>query len=65
MPPEEREKLDRTKVVACVKSINGLAYKGKVLTDAAEVFEMFPWIFEQTIQGIMERQNFIRNSATK
>lgn len=60
MPPDEFERLDKGKVIACVKEINGLAYKGKPLTDPADVFDKFPWIFEQVVQGIMDRGNFIK-----
>ncbi len=65
MPPEMREELDKTKVVACVKSIDGLAYKGKPMTDPAEVFTAFPWIHEQVVAGIMDRANFIKGSPLK
>lgn len=60
MPPEDFERLDKQKVVACVKEIKGLAYKGQPMTDAAEVFTKFPWVHEQVVQGIMDRGNFIK-----
>lgn len=60
MPPEEFERLEKGKVIACVKEIVGLAYKGSALTDPADVFDKFPWIFEQVVQGIMDRGNFIK-----
>ena len=62
MPPEDREKLDKTKIVACTKSITGLSYKGEPLTDVADIFARFPWIQEQVTQGVMERANFIKGS---
>ncbi len=65
MPPEDRERLDKTKLVACTKSIDGLAYKGEDLTDVEEIFNRFPWVQEQVTQGVMERANFIKGSATK
>lgn len=65
MPPEDREKLDKAKVVACVKSIDGLAYKGKALTDAGEVFAQFPWIYEQCVSFVMDRAGFLKGSAKK
>ena len=60
MAPEEFERLDKAKVVACVKEIKGLSYKGQELKDTAEVFTRFPWIHEQVVQGIMDRANFIK-----
>jgi len=63
MPPEMREALDRAKIIACTKSITGLSYKGEPLTDVASIFTRFPWIYEQTVQGVMERGNFIKNSS--
>lgn len=60
MPPEEFEKLDKNKVIACVKDITGLAYKGQELKDPSEVFSRFPWIYEQVVAGIMDRANFIK-----
>lgn len=63
MPPEDREAMDRAKVIKCTKSIDGLIYKGQPLTDPADVFSRFPWVYEQTVQGIMERANFIKGSS--
>lgn len=60
MSPEQREQLDTEKLVACVKSIDGLVYKGQPFTDVAEIFRLFPWIQEQTMAGVMERANFIK-----
>lgn len=60
MPPEDFERLDRAKVIACTKSINGLSYKGQPLTDPQELFNRFPWAFEQVVAGIMDRANFIK-----
>jgi hypothetical protein len=65
MPPEQREELDRKKVIACTKSIDGLTYKGTPLTDPEDIFTRFPWIFEQVTQGIMDRGNFIKGSSGK
>lgn len=65
MPPEDRERMERGKVVACTKEIKGLAYKGAALTDPEEVFTKFPWIYEQTVVGIMDRGNFIKGSSAK
>jgi hypothetical protein len=65
MPPEQREELDKRKVIACTKSIDGLSYKGQSLTDAEDIFNRFPWIFEQVTQGIMDRGNFIKGSSGK
>lgn len=65
MPPEQREGLDRQKVIACTKSIDGLTYKGTPLTDPEDIFTRFPWIFEQVTQGIMDRGNFIKGSSGK
>jgi hypothetical protein len=60
MPPEEFERLDKLKVIACTKSINGLAYKGQPLSDPSQVYEKFPFVFEQVVSGIMDRANFIK-----
>ncbi len=65
MPPEQREELDRQKVIACTKSIDGLMYKGVPLTDIDDIFTRFPWIYEQVTQGIMDRGNFIKGSSGK
>lgn len=67
MPPEMREALDKAKVIACVKAINGLVYKGKQITKAAEAFDLprYGWIQEQVTQGLMERANFIKGSSSK
>lgn len=63
MPPEHREALDKSKIVACTKSIDGLNYKGQPITDAKDVYDRFPWVYEQAVQGIMERANFIKGSS--
>lgn len=65
MPPEDRERLDKQKVIACTKSINGLSYKGEPLSDVTDIFNRFPWIYEQVVQGIMDRANFIKASLPK
>jgi hypothetical protein len=65
MPPEDRERLDKAKVVACTKSIDGLTYKGAPLTDVEDIFNRFPWVHEQVTQGIMDRANFIKGSSAK
>jgi hypothetical protein len=65
MPAEMREALDRTKIVACVKSITGLSYHGEPITDIEDIFTKFPWIQEQISQGIVDRANFIKGSSTK
>lgn len=65
MPPEQREALEKTKIVACTKSINNLSYKGQPVTDPADAFDRFPWIYEQTSAGIHERANFIKGSSAK
>ena len=67
MPPERREELDKQKVIKCTKAIKGLAYKGKEITDPEEAYSIpgFGWILEQVTAGIVERANFLRNSATK
>lgn len=57
--------LDKKKVIACTKSIDGLMYKGAPLTDVEDIFERFPWIHEQVVAGIMERANFIKGSSAK
>jgi len=65
MPPEDRERLDKQKVIACTKSIDGFGYKGEPLSDVADIFGRFPWIYEQVVQGIMDRANFIKASLPK
>lgn len=65
MPPEERERLDRNKIIACTKSIDGLEYKGAPLTDAEEIYTRYPWIYEQVVQAVMDRGNFIKGSSGK
>ena len=60
IPPEDFDRLDRAKVVACTKSINGLSSKGQPLTDPQELFTRFPWALEQVVAGIMDRANFIK-----
>lgn len=60
IPPEDFEKLDKAKVIACTKSIKGLSYKGQPLTDPQELFTRFPWALEQVVAGIMDRANFIK-----
>ena len=65
MPPEEREKLDKAKIVVCTKSINNLTYKGEAATDPATVYDKFPWIYDQVVQGILDRGNFIKGSSQK
>jgi len=65
MPPEERERLDRNKIIACTKAIDGLEYKGAPLTDAEEIYTRYPWIYEQVVQAVMDRGNFIKGSSGK
>jgi hypothetical protein len=65
MPPEQREELDRRKIIACTKSVDGLLYKGAPLTDPEDIYTRFPWIYEQVVQAIMDRGNFIKGSSAK
>lgn len=60
LPPEDFERMEKAKLIACVKEIKGLAYKGQPLTDAKELFDRFPWALEQVSVGIMDRANFIK-----
>ena len=60
MPPEMSDQLFKTQMIACVKSIDGLVYNGEPMTDPADVFSRFPWIYEQAIAGVTERENFIK-----
>lgn len=60
IPPEDFERLEKSKVIACTKSIKGLFYKGQPLTDPQELFNRFPWALEQVVAGIMDRANFIK-----
>lgn len=67
MPPEQREALDKSKVIACTKAINGLMYKGKEITSPEEAYNLpkYGWIYEQVTAGLMERANFIKGSSPK
>ena len=65
MPPEDQEKLDFDKIVACTKSINGLSLEGKPITDIAEIFNQVPAFREQIQAEIHTRENFIKTSARK
>ena len=65
MPPEDRERLDKAKVVACTKAIDGLSNNGTVLIDASDVFDRFPWIHEQVVSAVMDRSNFIKGLSVK
>lgn len=60
IPPEDYERLEKNKVIACTKEIKGLSYKGQPLTDPQELFTRFPWALEQVVQGMMDRSNFIK-----
>lgn len=62
MPPEESDRQYRAMVATCTKSINGLVYKGKTITDLAEAFALpgLGWIFEQVAVGLGDRANFIK-----
>jgi hypothetical protein len=59
MPPANREQLDREKVIACVKNVDGLSYKGEPLVDVEDIVTRFPWIYEQITAGIADRANFM------
>jgi len=67
MPAEQRETMDKAKIIACTKSVNGLVYKGEVITDAERAYNLpkYGWIFEQVVAGLMERSNFIKGSSAK
>lgn len=65
MPPEDRERLDRRKVIACTKNIDGLEYKGQALTDIEDIYTRFPWMYEQVVAAITDRANFIKGSLQK
>lgn len=67
MPPERREELDKQKVIKCTKAVNGLVYKGKPITEPEEAFNLpkYGWIYEQVVNGLMERANFIKGSSAK
>ena len=65
IPNEEYARLDKAKVIACTKSIDGLTYKGEPFTDVAEIFDRFPWIHEQTVAGILDRSGFLKGSSAK
>lgn len=65
MPPDQREALDKAKIVACTKAINNLSYKGQPVTDPEDAFTRFPWIYEQATSGIHERALFIKGSSPK
>jgi hypothetical protein len=62
MPPEESDRHYRSFVVACTKSINGLVFKGKAITDPAEAYSLpgCGWIFEQVAIALGDRANFIK-----
>jgi hypothetical protein len=64
MPAEQREGLEKAKNIACTKEIINLSYKGEAMTDPETVFTRFPWVYDQTVQGIHERANFIKGSST-
>lgn len=58
MPPEDRERMDKAKVVACVKSVNDLFSDG-IAVSAADALEV-PWIFEQVTAAMFDRSLFIK-----
>lgn len=62
MPQEESDRQYRQMIVACTKSINGFVYKGKPVTDPAEVYALpnLGWIFEQVAVAMNDRANFIK-----
>ena len=65
MPTEEVERLDRAKMAKVTKSIDGLTYGGKVLTDVAEIFNLSPDIYEQAAAAYRDRALFIKASSAK
>lgn len=67
MPAEQREQMDKAKIVACTKAVNGLVYKGEAITDAERAYGLagFGWIFEQVTAGVLERSNFMKGSSAK
>lgn len=65
MPAEDRERMDKEKYAKCTKSIDGLSFKGEPLTDVADIFNRFPFIYEQIVQGILDRAGFIKGSSAK
>lgn len=58
MPPEDRERMDKAKVVACVKSVNDLSSDGQPVS-AADALAV-PWIFEQVTAAMFDRSLFIK-----
>jgi hypothetical protein len=60
IPADMTDTLFKQQIAACVVSINNLAYKGTPVTDAAEAFERYPWIFEQCYTAVLDRANFIK-----
>ena len=65
IPNEDYARLDKAKVVACTKSIDGLTYNGAPLTDVAEIFERFPCFHEQVVQAMLDRSGFLKGSPAK
>lgn len=65
MPPEEQEKLEYAKIVACTKSIDGLVMGGKPITDVAEILNKVPAFRDQINGEIHDRANFIKDSSQK
>lgn len=59
MPPEQREEMDRQKVINCVKSVNNLGMNGKAITDAEEALS-HEWIYEQVTAAMFDRSLFIK-----
>lgn len=65
IPNKEYARLDKMKVIACVKSIDGLTSGGQPFTDVAAIFDRFQWIHEQTVAGLVNRTLFIKGSPAK
>lgn len=65
MPPEEQEKLEFTKIVACTKSIDGLVLGGEPITDVAAILTRVPAFRDQINGEIHDRANFIKDSSQK
>lgn len=65
IPNEDYARLDKLKVIACTKSIDGLTSKGQPFTDVSEIFDRFPWIHEQVVAGILDRGLFLAKSPAK
>lgn len=58
MPAEDRERMDKAKVVACIKSIDGLERNGQPVSPA-EAMDV-AWIFEQVTAAMFDRSLFIK-----